>query len=862
MLDAYLDLAPEQRESFLSESRRRYPRLSRWFERLARESRTSTSLLSQTPGPIVDEALEQLSAQAAPDLEPGTRLGPWRIIEWVGAGGMGKVYLGERADGAFEMRVAIKLIGSRRPGLAEQLNWECRLLARLDHSAVTRLVDAGVTEDGEPFLVMEWVEGIDLDRWLKSERPDLERRLQVFQEVAGAVSHAHQRLIIHGDIKPGNIRIRHDGQVKLMDFGVAALMTDTDRGSPVVAAMTPAFAAPEQLDREPVTTRSDVWSLGALLFWILQGRQPARNDRQHSVDGLKAYPRGRELTAIIDKACTRDPDQRYDSVQSLAGDIDHYLHDRPLVAAPPGGLLRMFKLARRNKLAFGSVVAVTVALVAGVSISTVLYLQAESERERAERHAGELEQVARFQEEQLEDIDTAMMGVHLRDGIYEQRRSVLAGDGLGQEEIERSLTELEHMLAGVDFTNLALEWLDQNVLQGTIEGIEEQFADQPLVRARLLQSVANTMRNLALYERANPLQDKALEIRTRLLGADAPATMRSIREKGLLLRNQGKLSEAEDYALQALEARQRVLGDDHPDTLESVSDLGVLLGRQGKLAEAEPYYRRALDGRRRVLGDDHADTLTSMSNIGVLLVSKGRLDEAEPFMRQALEGRRRVLGENQRATLMSINNMGVLLRHQEEYVEAESYYREALERSRQVRGEDHPSTLDILNNIGVLLDQQGRYAEARQYYRQAMEGKKRLLGQDNPATLVSIYNLGRVLREEGSLAEAEQLGREALERSRELLAPGHWHTAVFAAGYAKTLAALGRFPEAEALMLEAYGIFMEVLGEGHSRTIELMEDFAGIYAAWHAAAPGQGHDQSQAQWRARVNAVKQEVVAE
>lgn len=853
LLDIYLSLDPRRRESFLSECRSRYPRLSRWFVTLAGESRTTTSFVTGSAERLADAALDELDSQTVAELETDTRLGPWRVIEAVGAGGMGRVYRGERADGAFEMEVAIKLVGSRRRWLVEQFHWECRLLARLDHPAVTRLVDAGLTEVGEPYLVMEWVDGVDLDPWLIEHNPSLAGRLEVFCEVAGAVAHAHQRLVVHGDIKPGNIRIRRDGQVKLMDFGVASLATAVDEPGRRVTAMTPAFAAPEQLESEPVTTRSDVWSLGALLFWLLSGRSPVRGGADPVSVDPQQYPRGHELAAVIQKACADEPDDRYESARALADDIERYLRDEPLVAAPPGAPARLFKFARRKKLVFGSLVAAVVALVTGAVVSTALFFQAELERERAQRHAADLEQVVRFQEDQLADIDTTMMGVHLRDGIFAERRTALEEAGREESNIQRSLRELEQQLAGVNFTNVALQWLDTNILEGAVEGIDDQFADQPLVRARLLQSVANTKRNLALYERANPLQEKALEIHRRELGREHPRTLSSLSDKGLLLRNQGRLAKAESYARQALEARRRVLGDDHPDTLTSISNLGVLLARQGRLAEAESYYREALEGRRGVLGDNHPDTLTSISNTGVFLVRQGKLAEAETYMREALEARRGVLGEDVRATLMSINNLGVVLSRQGKLAEAESYYREVLERSRRVRGDNHPSTLDIINNTGALLYRREMFAEAKPYFTEALEGYRQALGEDHPATLGAIHNMGRVLREIGDLAEAERYGRLAVDKSRKVLSSSHWQTAAYAVSLAKTLAAGGEFAQAEALMLDAHEVFVESLGEDHHRTVEMMEDLAAIYRAWDETDPGAGHEEKSARWLARAS---------
>lgn len=857
LLDTYLTLPPDERPEFLSGCQRRYPRLSQWLVPLARESRTTTSLLTETPESMAERVLDQIEVPENPELEPGTRLGPWRITEQVGAGGMGKVYRGERADGAFEMAVAVKLIAARRPALAEQLARESRLLARLDHPAITRLVDAGLTDAGEPFLVMEWVEGSDLGDWMMQSRPSPEQQLEVFREVAEAVSHAHQRLIVHGDIKPSNIRIRHDGQVKLMDFGVAFLISEADdEDAPQFAAMTPAFAAPEQLAGQPISTRSDVWSLGALLQAMLAGPHDDRGSGDSGRASLDGVTRADELRAIIRHACSADAECRYESVQSLLEDLRRHQNNEPLVAAPPGRLRRGFKFARRNKLPIAAMGTVMATLAAGAAISTSLYIDAERERLRAERHASELELVARFQEEQLAEIDTALMGVSLRESLLGRKREWLGEQGRSMAEIEADLADLEETLSGINFSNLALEWLEDNVLTGTVSGIETQFAGQPLVRARLLQSVANTMRNLALYDNAWTTQQRALEIHRRELGDDHPRTLASLSDAGRLMRSRGQMDEAEEYERRALAGRRQVLGDGHPDTLDSISNLGVLLRRQGRLVEAEPYYREALEGRLRSLGSDDPDTLASMSNLGVLLVAMGQVDEAEVWMRRALDGRREVLGEDDRSTLQSLNNMGVLLRNQGRYAEAEEYYRQALARSRRVRGDHHPSTLDIVNNLGVVLDRQERLEDAAIYYRESLEGTRATLGDGHPATLASLYNMARVVREKGQLERAEGLGREVLEKAQLILPEGHWHTAVFQSGYGKTLAAMGRRGDAEAYLLDAHATFVDVLGADHARTVELIEDLVEFYTDWHQKVPDAGHDRRREAWMGQLDAAR------
>jgi len=392
LLERYLELEHDERPAFVDRVRSQWPRLAHWFVPLAEESRTTTSLLSHWPAPIAEELIDEKLHRETPVMEPGTRLGPWRITEYVDAGGMGKVYRGERADGAFEKHVAIKLIGSLRPGLADQLRQESHLLARLDHPTVTRLIDAGLTDSDEPYLVMEWVEGSDLEDWLKANEVGLDQRLELFLDVARAVAHAHQRLIVHGDIKPGNIRVTLDGRVKLLDFGVARLLED-DAAAGRTAALTPAFASPEQREGGALTTRSDVWSLGTLLYWMLTDRILDRQQPPAEQVSLPAaLTRKREVEAIIIKACARHPEDRYQSAEALINDLQRYLARQPVDAVPAtrGYLLGLF--IGRNRMALAAASAVLLLLVAGIvgvawqaeqTRHEALRAQAEADRARA-----------------------------------------------------------------------------------------------------------------------------------------------------------------------------------------------------------------------------------------------------------------------------------------------------------------------------------------------------------------------------------------------------------------------------------------------------------------------------------------------
>ncbi len=476
LLDQYLELDPVDRPAFVDRIRHDWPRLARWFVPLSSESRTTSSLLSRWPTPIANELLDERLDPDIPELEPGTRLGPWRVQAFVGAGGMGKVYRGERADGAFEKEVAIKLIGSRGRELAGQLRHESRLLARLDHPTVTRLIDAGVTESDEPYLVMEWIEGSDLEDWLAASVVEHGDRLELFIELARAVAHAHQRLIVHGDIKPGNIRINDKGRIKLMDFGVAHLVSEEATRTAKLRALTPAFAAPEQLEDGNLTTRSDVWSLGALLFWMLTGRIFDR--KQSTADQIRlptGISRHKEVAAILRKACAEDPEQRYSSVEALLDDLQRYRSSQPVGAMPPTRGYLLGRFIARNRLAVAVTGVIGLLLVAGVG---GVAWQSEKARQEAERAQAEAER-ARIATE----------------------RSVAVRDFLADIIAESS----PHVSPGDPPTV-------RDMLDRARDSIGDEMAEQPEVAAELLGVIGNSYLGLNEFDPARETLSTAIEL--------------------------------------------------------------------------------------------------------------------------------------------------------------------------------------------------------------------------------------------------------------------------------------------------------------------------------------------------------------
>ena len=895
-----------------------------------------TDLEDRTPptqgGPESDATLSES------DLPPSLRarrgvpesIGDYRVIGRLGEGGMGVVWEAEQASP--RRRVAVKVM---RQGHfvddvhARMFRREAESLGRLRHPNIATIYESGHTADGHDYFAMELVRGPTLDKWLASRTGPLTpkevgQRLEVFRTIADAVNYAHQRGVIHRDLKPLNIVMAAPDEggrapatpvVKILDFGLARLTAeDTEEGTLThegVIRGTVAYMSPEQArgDVAAIDVRSDVFSLGVILYEMLAGRRPHDTSKLSLIDAArtvatKPAPRlaeawrgtkalDRDLETIVTKALELEADRRYTGAGELAGDVARYLGSLPIVARPASRAYRARMFVRRHRAGVAAAASLAVALLAGIAGTTAGLVSALRSSRLAAARATELEKVVAFQSAQLSGVDATQMGLGIRADLTVDLRSALAQAHVPAAEADATLATFAAALARTNATSVALRSLDRSIFDRTLKAIHSQFKDQPLVKARLLQVVAEVLWGVGLHDEADAPQQEALAVRRARLGEDARDTLYSVAKSVVLLEAHSKHKEAEALARPALERARRVLGPDDRITLDILDRLATAIQFQGRLDEAEPLYRERLERARRALGPDDEDTLTATGDLAYQLQQQGRVAEAEPLARENMERCRRVLGPDNPLTLISINTLGFLLLSQKRFDQAEPLFRESLEGHRRVRGRDHPDTLILVANIAGLYAEQKRWAEAEPYDREAYEGFVRTLGPDHEYSIHLSSNLAVILQNLGRLDEAERLERDSRDRSRRVLgltSPAgvrsvlEWawvqrlrrRAAEAEAPVAELDSALhadpksdpavratvltrlgeirldlGRHAAAEAAMLESEQLRPEAQRKSKWAT-ETASALAKLYDAWEKAEPGRGHAAQAARWRAQA----------
>ncbi|MGO9829506.1 MAG: tetratricopeptide repeat protein [Myxococcaceae bacterium] len=793
--------------------------------------------------------------ETAPAPDSGRRIGPYRLLQLIGEGGMGEVWLAEQLEP--RRKVALKLIkvGMDTKQVVARFESERQALALMDHPTIAKVFDGGSTPEGRPYFVMEYVPGVPITEHCDTHKLSTAARLELFMDVCQGVQHAHQKAIIHRDLKPSNILVSFaegKARVKIIDFGIAKAtsyrLTEKTLFTELGAVIgTPEYMSPEQADLtgQDVDTRTDVYSLGVLLYQLLTGELPFTSNelRSSSYEELRRKLKDVEpprpsaklnslgkgavksagnrrsdplalrhqlegdLDAITMKALEKDRARRYGTPSEFAADVGRHLRNEPVVARPPSTAYRVGKYIKRHRLGVGVASGLIALLVAFAVAMGVEAQRIAVERDRANRERVASDKVSAFLVKMLINLKPEALGSALWKDLHQRVAAGRRAQGASQKEVNSALASLDETLSVVNPTETAVHLLDEQILRSAGETVEKEMGSEPRIAGSLEGTLAEAYSNLGLYKQWEHHAQRSVELRTRALGLENPATLRSMANLASAYDAQGRYADAEKLNRETLEVRRRVLGPEHTDTLASMNNLAVVYGEEQHFAEAEKLYGEVLEARRRVLGPEHLDTLQPMNNLAALYYFQGRYADAEKLNIETLEISRKVLGPENPQTLFSMSNLASTYEAEGRLPEAEKLHHDGLELGGRTLGPDHPYTLGCMSNLAGVYNAEGRYADAEKLAEEAVAGYERI-----------------------KLTVGEEMGE-----TRAVLGGA--------------LMGLRRYPQAEFELLKS-----EQLLSGDKRDHDkCVKALVALYAAWEKSEPGKGHAAQMARWSAKLD---------
>jgi serine/threonine protein kinase len=772
--------------------------------------------------------------------ETGRMIGPYHLLQKIGEGGMGEVWVAEQHK-PIHRRVALKLIkaGMDTRQVIARFESERQALAMMDHPAIAKVFDAGETEDGRPYFVMEYVQGISITAHCDQNRLTTHERLGLVRHICEGVQHAHQKAIIHRDLKPSNILVViQDGVAmpKIIDFGVAkataqSLTERTMYTELGVLIGTPEYMSPEQAEMsgQNVDTRTDVYSLGAILYELLVGslpfdpkelrragfdeirrkireEDPPRPSTKLSTMGeastTEAQKRRTEPTALIRqvrgdldwitmKALEKDRTRRYGSPAELAADIDRYLQHQPIIARPPSTVYKARKFVRRHRVGVG-VTATLAVLLLTFSVTTAIQARRIArERDRANQEAEASRQVSDF-----------LTGLFKVSDPSEARGS--------------SVTAREILDKGAD--KITLE------LQG-----------QPIVQGKLMNTMGIVYRSLGLFDSAQVLLEKALDIRTKALGTDHPDVAITLSDLGYVLWRKGDFARAKDLQEQALAIREKRLGPDTKEVANSLHDLGTLNYTQGNYAEARRLLERSLAIREKVLGPENADVANTLNSLGAIAYKEGDYRKAGEIWERTLAIREKVLGPDHPYLAHTLNNLAIVHIYTGDPKGAVPLLERVIRIQEKVLGPKHPDLASGLSNLGDAIYRSGDPKGAKPYHVRAVAIMESA-SPDNPEFARFLDRLAHVLLEEKDLKGAQQLYERSLALRQKALGPKNPEVGESLGGFADCAFQAGRLQEAETLYERALAILRQPDGSYYPGAFDVLKGFAALLRSTHRDA--------------------------
>lgn len=758
-----------------------------------------------------------------------SHIGPYRIRRVLGEGGMGLVYEAEQTEPLSRM-VAIKIIklGMDTLEVVQRFATERQALAAMDHPSIAKAFDAGATEAGRPYFVMELIRGVPLTEYCDTHKLSTRQRIELFIEICQGVQHAHQKGVIHRDLKPSNLLVTiQDGKPhpKIIDFGIAKAMDHrlsersyaTELGQLIG---TPAYMSPEQAEMSglDIDTRSDIYSLGIVLYELVSGALPfdpsalERGDfaaqyvlreksaptpsnrfaslgtaqesvalQRHTTPvGLRKELKG-DLDWIVLKAIEKDRTLRYETANGLAVDLQRLLKNEPITARPRSAAYAIRKFVRRHRLGVGLGAAAAIAVL-GVAITmTVLAGRIARERNRAKLEAAKATSINKFMLDMLSSADPWQGGA-------------------------RQVTV-------------------EGALAAAVATLEQSFKDQPLVDAAVRGTIGSVYRGLGRFDEAAPLLTESLRRRRAALGENNEEVAQGLTELATLYRNEARYDSAATMAGEALRIRRRLAGADSLGVATSLLDLGEVERLKGDPAQADTLERRALAIRKAALGPDDVEVADAMRSVASVGMDLGRYADAEAFERPAIAIMRKTLGPQHPKLAAALNDLALLRMYQHDYAQAESLLTESIRMDSVVLGPMHPDVAAAIENLGNVYFTEGRSDDALAMLRQVLNIRRTMLGDSSQAVGRTISNMASVMRLKKDYAGAQPLFDEAVTRLSRSLGPDHPDVILTMVAQAKNLLSLGRVPAADSVFRDA----VRRIG-GPARSPQVYAGAAGSFA--------------------------------
>ncbi len=841
LFESALDRDPDEREAFLRTACADDPDLLAEVRSLLAADADAHPMLDSL-------ALDAIALPA--DLLPdgilpaeGEQVGPYRIVRPLGRGGMGAVFLAERADGQFEQQVALKLIraGAASGPIVRRFQSERQILARLQHPHIARLLDGGLTDDGQPYFAMEYVEGVPLDQYCEAHDLPVEERVRLIRTVCDAVQSAHRQLVVHRDLKPSNILVTEGGTVKLLDFGIAKMLTgegdalsdpmsDPAHTQTGRAVMTPAYAAPEQVSHAPVTTATDVYALGVVLYELLAGQRPfdlsgaspAEVERvvaeatpeppsTHAPLEQRRALRG-DLDVICLKALRKEPERRYASAQEMADDLRRYLQGRPVQARPDTIGYRTRKFVQRYRSGVAAAAAVVVLIAGLVGFYTT---QLAEERDRAQLEAEKAEQVVGFMETLFERSDpTEARGdtLTVRE-VMDEGATRIRAELADQPAVRARMMDV---IAGV-YQNLRLQTPAESLLTDAVQTWRALGDDGSLGLAESLNKLGRLYGETTDLDAAVEAYREALNIRRSRLGEEHEDVAELYNNLALIRIKQGNHAEAEALLRRAIEMARRLSdGLSEEDSAAQLYNLAYLVHYRGDFEEAEAMYRESLALLRQVHGDRHLHVMYAMQSLADLLADTGKLAAADTLLQQVVEQGRTLVGETSIDYAFMLNDLGRLRGEQGRFEEGEALVKEALTIVEDAYDGPHPNTATVTESLGLLYYHAEQHERAAEQLREALSIRRQLFEAPHPDLSNNTGNLALVLRHSGDYAQAEALYREALAMDEALYGAEHREVATSLYNIAELRRTLEDYAQADTLHRRALEMRRSLFGAHHA----------------------------------------------